>query len=174
MSRGPSTAVVARAAPTASTEVQPPAPLVSVDYEALAHFRYELRKFLAFSEAQAEAAGLLPQQYQAMVAIKGFAADGCLTMGELADRLCIRPHSCVELVDRMAAQGLAERLQDEGDKRRVRIKLTMQAEAQLASLAAAHVHLLCRIGPMLTKNLRSLKIGANARRRPRRSVGLKP
>ena len=140
---------------------------IAVDYRALAQFRFELRKFLAFSEAQAEAAGILPQQYQAMVAIKGFSLDETLTIGDLAERLCIRPHSCVELVDRMSALDLVERFQDIQDRRRVRIKLTTRGEAELASLAVVHVHSLRRIGPTLIKNLRNLETHAGGLRRSR-------
>jgi len=136
-----------------------------VDYRALAEFRYELRKFLAFSDAQAEAAGMLPQQYQAMVAIKGFSPDGALTMGELAERLCVKPHTAVEMADRMVALGLVERVQDTDDRRRVRVRLTEDGEVQLRSLAAAHVHLLRRIAPALVQGLRRLQAGMGGSRR---------
>ena len=77
----------------------------SVDYEALARFRYQLRLFLAFSEAAARRAGLTPQQHQALLAIKGFAGPAPASVGDLARFLLIRHHTAVELVNRMAKLG---------------------------------------------------------------------
>ncbi|MGY3405960.1 DNA-binding MarR family transcriptional regulator [Bradyrhizobium sp. GM5.1] len=72
------------------------------DYGALAQFRYQLRTFLAFSEAAAQSAGLTPQQHQALLAIKGLAAPDGASVGDIARFLLIRHHTAVELVDRMA------------------------------------------------------------------------
>ena len=77
------------------------ASLSKADYEALAEFRYALRKFLGFSEAAASEHGVTPQQYQALLAIEGFPGRNWVTVGELAEQMRIAHHSAVGLVDRM-------------------------------------------------------------------------
>jgi DNA-binding MarR family transcriptional regulator len=108
-------------------------------YEALADFRYALRVFLAFSEQAAGTAGLSPQQYQAMLAIKGARDRTDLGIREIADRLMIRHHTAVELVDRLAKNGFVTRVKDENDARRVLVRLTPKAERTMDGLAAAHL-----------------------------------
>jgi DNA-binding MarR family transcriptional regulator len=107
------------------------------DYAALAAFRRSLREFLSFSEAAARAAGLTPQQHQALLAIRG--AKAVVSVGELAAELQLRPHSALELVDRLAAAGLVERRPGESDHRRVEISLTAKAERALRDLSAVHL-----------------------------------
>src|SRR5690242_3241915 len=104
------------------------------DYAALAAFRRSLREFLSFSEAAARAAGLTPQQHQALLAIRG--AKAVVSVGELATELQLRPHSALELVDRLAAADLVERRPGEIDHRRVEISLTAKAERALRDLSA--------------------------------------
>ena len=82
------------------------------DYQELAEFRYLLRNFLAFSEEAARKAGLAPQQHQALLAVKGFPGDAPPSMGELAQRLGIRHHSAVGLVDRLTLAGWLRRTTD--------------------------------------------------------------
>lgn len=110
------------------------------DYEALAAFRYALRRFVAFSEAEAKAAGLTPRQHQALLAIKGTPSspDG-LAIGQIADHLMIRHNSAVELVDRLAEAGLVLRQADTADGRRMLVTLTARSEDLLHSLSAAHL-----------------------------------
>lgn len=119
------------------------------DYEALAEFRYALRCFLEFSEKAAREVGLTPQQHQALLAIRGFPGRAPVSIGDLADRLRIRHHSAVELVDRLSAAGLIARVVNPADQRRVFVVLTDRAEALLAALSAAHLDELDRIGPSL-------------------------
>src|SRR6202140_3222465 len=83
--------------------------LDAVDYKALAQFRFQLRKFLSFSEAAAHQAGLTPQQHQALLAIKGFSGAEPVSVGDLAEFLLVRHHTAVELVDRIARVGLLKR-----------------------------------------------------------------
>src|SRR5687767_16015873 len=85
-------------------------PLAKRDFEALARFRFGIRRYLRFSEEIVRKLGLTPQQYQAMLALKGFPDREWATMGELADRLQLRHHTVVELVNRAQAQGLLERV----------------------------------------------------------------
>jgi len=119
------------------------------DYATLASFRHELRRFLHFSEQAAEAAGVTAQQHQALLAIRA-APGAAMLVGALAERLLLRPHSATGLVDRLQKQGLVERFQEEGDRRRVRVRLTAQGDALLASLSASHRAELRRLRPLLT------------------------
>lgn len=124
--------------------------LTKAEYEALAAFRRALRGFVAFSEEAARAAGLTPRQHQALLAIKGAPGRSTLTVGEVAAALLVRPHSAVELVDRLAETGLVERRGDRTDHRRVTVGLTPRAEAVLRDLSAAHLRELDAIRPTLS------------------------
>src|ERR1700689_2834124 len=94
-------------------------------YQALSEFRYCIRKFLHFSENAARAAGLEPQQHQLLLAVKGFAGEGGgPTLGYLAERLQLRHHSTVELIDRMEKRLMVYRRVGEEDRRRVIVGLT--------------------------------------------------
>jgi len=121
-------------------------PISKADYETLATFRYIVRQFLHFSEEAAQAVGVTPQQHQAMLAIKGFPGRDYVTIGELAERLQIRHHSAVGLVDRLAAQDLAAR-EPGSDPRSVYVKLTPHGTDVLHQLTSAHREELRRIGP---------------------------
>lgn len=121
------------------------------DYQALSDFRYLLRCFLEFSEKAARQAGIQPRQHQALLAIKAF--EQPVTIGLLAERLRIRHHSAVELVNRLADAGLVVRLQDKTDNRKVILRLTARAEAYLKELSAVHLDELSRIEPVLTRIL---------------------
>jgi DNA-binding MarR family transcriptional regulator len=123
------------------------------DYGLLADFRYLIRRFLEFSQAAARHAGLTPRQHQALLAIKGFAAREGPTVGELAERLCIRHHSAVELVDRLAAAGFCIRAHDAADRRRVILRLTDAADQRLTGLAAIHLAELRAVRPALLQIL---------------------
>jgi DNA-binding MarR family transcriptional regulator len=123
--------------------------LTKADYERLSEFRYLLRRFLEFSERAAEGTGLTAQQHQALLAIKGFAGRDYATTGELAERLCIRHHSAVGLIDRLVAKELVTRRIGTDDRRQVLIALTPVAETMLAGLSAAHRDELERLAPLL-------------------------
>src|ERR1700742_1541303 len=97
--------------------------LNKAQYEALASFRYALRRFLHFSEAAALVAGITPQQHQALLAIKGYPKRDSVTIGELAERLQLRHHSAVGLVDRLAGEKLVVRKTSATDRRRVMVQL---------------------------------------------------
>jgi DNA-binding MarR family transcriptional regulator len=125
-------------------------PIRDADYRALADFRYALRRFLAFSEEAARAAGLTAQQHQALLAIKGFPAGDQVTVGDLADRLLIRHNSAVELVNRLVSAGLVVKQPGREDRRKVIIHLTGEAEAILDDLSVSHLDELRRSGaPMM-------------------------
>ncbi|UEM12516.1 MarR family transcriptional regulator [Bradyrhizobium barranii subsp. barranii] len=130
------------------------------DYAALAQFRYQLRTFLAFSEAAAQSAGLTPQQHQALLAIKGLAAPDGASVGDIARFLLIRHHTAVELVDRMAKLKLIGREGDPQDARRVLVRLTAKGEQKLRSLSRIHLDELSAAAPALAKILRSFRAKA--------------
>ena len=94
------------------------------DFEALADFRYELRRFLRFSEEAAKSEGLRPLQYQLLLQIKGMRAPMLPTVGELAMRLQMAQHGMVSLVTRCEKAGLVVRIPGERDRRIVCVKLT--------------------------------------------------
>ncbi|HKR91346.1 helix-turn-helix domain-containing protein [Novosphingobium sp.] len=128
--------------------IETPAPLDEGDYAALADFRAALRGFLAFSEARAGEVGLAPQQHQALLAIRG-APAGQATIGYLAERLILKPHSASELVSRLEALDLIERRTAEGDRRRTLLMLTGRAKVLLAELSATHREEIRRLKPLL-------------------------
>lgn len=111
--------------------------LSDADYAALAAFRYALRKFQAFSEAHAALAGLTPQQHQVLLAIRATEPDQA-TVGFVAERLILKPHSATGLIDRLEDLGLVIRKTSAQDRRRTVLHLTEQAHAILAELSAVH------------------------------------
>jgi DNA-binding MarR family transcriptional regulator len=125
-----------------------------VDYETLANFRYGLRRFLAFSEVEANRSGLTVQQYQALMAIRGFSVHEPVSIGDLATYMLIRHHTAVELVDRMVKLGIVSRGADPSDGRRVLLRLTGAGERRLRRLYRVHVRELRTMGPTLTKMLK--------------------
>jgi DNA-binding MarR family transcriptional regulator len=125
-------------------------------YENLAAFRYALRQFLHFSEAAAQSAGITPQQHQALLAIKGFPGRDTVTVGELAERLQLRHHSAVELLDRLVDLKLVARTPSTTDRRRVHVQLTSRGERILDRLSSAHEEQLRRIGSRLSALLERL------------------
>ena len=115
-----------------------PKDLTPDDYRSLAEFRYQIRRFLNFSEAAALAAGLNPKQHQLLLALKGLPGDTEPTIGRLASRLHIRPHSAVELVDRLCESGHIRRRRSDQDRRQVLIEITRKGETVLQKLSLIH------------------------------------
>jgi DNA-binding MarR family transcriptional regulator len=109
-----------------------------VNFEALADFRYAIRRYLNFSERNARAAGLEPQQYQALLAVKGVPPTQKATVGVLAERLQIQHHSAVELMDRLEKRGLIRRARSRVDRRQVLIQLTPTGERKLKRVSLPH------------------------------------
>ena len=129
------------------------------DFRALAEIRYQIRRFLRFSEHAAREAGLVPQQHQLLLALKGLPPGRKATISELAERLQIQHHSTVELIDRLVERGLIKRLRDETDQRRVIIHLTPEGEQVLRRLSLLHRHELESAGPAFVRALRVLIAG---------------
>jgi DNA-binding MarR family transcriptional regulator len=112
--------------------------LSKADFEALAEFRYALRKFLGFSEDAASQNGVTPQQYQALLAIEGYPGRDWVTVGELAEQMRIAHHSAVGLVDRMEAMNLVKRNTAKEDRRRVQVSLSAKGRTLLKKLYLVH------------------------------------
>jgi DNA-binding MarR family transcriptional regulator len=145
------------ATPKRQSRKAPPArELAPHDYEILAEFRYLLMRFAAFSEEAAHAAGLAPRQHQALLAIKGYPGGGEATIGNLAERLGVRHHSTVGLVDRLVSRGYLVRREDPHDRRRIFLALTASGQEALAGLSAAHREELRRVAPLLKSLLSRL------------------
>jgi DNA-binding MarR family transcriptional regulator len=119
--------------------------LTDRDYQRLLDLRDGLRRFLHWSELQAQAAGITPAQHQLLLAVRGH-RDGPPTLGDVSAHLLLRHHSAVGLVDRAEAAGLVRRARDDDDHRVVRVELTDRGAAVLAALTAAHKEELERIG----------------------------
>jgi DNA-binding MarR family transcriptional regulator len=113
-------------------------PLTKQDFEALARFRFGIRRYLRFSEETVRSHGLTPQHYQLLLALKGFPDREWATVRELAERLQLRHHSVVELINRAQKQGLVDRAGHPDDARAVRVLLTEDGDRILARLGALH------------------------------------
>jgi DNA-binding MarR family transcriptional regulator len=126
------------------------------DYQALAEFRYQIRKFLRFSERAVRAAGIEAGQYQLMLAIKGIPEGVRPRIRELANRLQVQHHSAVELVNRLEAGGYVRRVRGQDDRREVLLALTPKGERVLAELAMHHHEELRSAAPDLVMALQRL------------------
>jgi DNA-binding MarR family transcriptional regulator len=131
--------------------------LALVEYQALAEFRFQLRRFLHFSEEQARQHGFEPQQHQLLLAIRGLPEGAKATIGELAGRLQLKHHSTVELVNRLEQRGCVTRSAGKDDRREVIVRLTGTGRRLLRSLSLAHRQELETAGPALGAALRSLR-----------------
>jgi DNA-binding MarR family transcriptional regulator len=123
--------------------------LTQHDYERLLAFRTGLRRFLAWSGQQAEAAGITPAQHQLLLAIRGHPDPRGPTIGDIAGYLLVRHHSAVELIDRAVAAGLVVRQGDTEDARAVRVALTSLGAKRLERLTSSHLEELDRLNSEL-------------------------
>lgn len=126
------------------------------NYQAMAEFRYQIRRFLRFSEDAARQADLEPQQYLMLLTLKGLPEGTRGRIAEVAERLQIRHHSTVELADRLAARGLIKRRRGESDRREVLLELTPKGDRLLRQLALHHREVLRDSAPGLVGALRKL------------------
>jgi DNA-binding MarR family transcriptional regulator len=131
------------------------------DYQALAEFRYRIRRYLHFSEQEVKKAGLERGQYQLMLAVKGMPATVRPRIRELANRMQIRHHSAVELVNRLEAGGFVHRTRAQDDRREVLLGLTQKGERVLGELALHHHDELRSAGPELVTALRRIMRGSS-------------
>src|ERR1700733_10050832 len=149
MSSHPSAPVVDNGCASASPRV-----LSRTEFQRLAEFRFQLRRFLHFSNAAAEAAGLRPQQYQLLQCVYGMPDELPPTIAHVAARMLLKHNSAVELVDRTIEQGWLRRSTDPTDHRRILLRMTPLGEKLLGSLAAWHLRELEETGPELIRALR--------------------
>ncbi len=123
------------------------------DYQALAELRYQIRRFLHFSEQAARMMDLEPQQHQLMLALKGLPAGLLPTIKTLAERMQTQHHSTVELVNRLSRAGLVRRSRTGEDRRQVLLILTAKAENMLTELSMGHQAEFRTQGPALVAAL---------------------
>jgi DNA-binding MarR family transcriptional regulator len=124
------------------------------DYESLAELRYQIRRFQHFSEGVARATGLQPQQHQLMLTLKGLPGNIRPRVAELAERLQIKHHSAVELINRLSAGGYVRRHRGGKDQREVLLTLTPKGERILRALSLYHRAELRTQGPALIAALK--------------------
>jgi DNA-binding MarR family transcriptional regulator len=110
------------------------------DYERLLELRTGLRRFLHWSEEQADALGLSASQHQLLLAVRGHPGRRGPTIGEVAESLLLRHHSAV---------GLVRRIPDHDDHRVVRLRPTPLGSRRLRQLSERHLDELHRLRPLL-------------------------
>ena len=133
-------------------------PMTMRQYRALADFRYELRRFLRYSEQLTRRHGVTPLQYQVLLQVKGYPRRASATVGELAERLQAKHHGAVALVSRCEDAGLVTRLISDEDRRAVVVELTSKGERLIERLARLHRNELVAIqGRVLFPDLQSLE-----------------
>jgi DNA-binding MarR family transcriptional regulator len=130
-----------------------------LDYQTLAELRYQIRRFLHFSERAARDVGLEPRQHQLMLALKGLPEGVRPRIGELAERLQVAHHSAVELVNRLTDGGYVVRGRGTKDLREVVVALTAKGERVLRKLSVHHKVELQTQGPALVKALKRAMAG---------------
>jgi DNA-binding MarR family transcriptional regulator len=126
------------------------------DFKAMAELRYQIRRFLRFSENAAREAGIEPQQHQLLLSVRGLPDNLKPTVGVLAERMQLQHHSTVELIDRLADRGFLCRLRATDDRRKVLVKLTHDGEEFLDKLSLHHLQELQSSGPKFVKILQTL------------------
>jgi DNA-binding MarR family transcriptional regulator len=140
----------------------------TIDYRRLAELRYRIRQFLRGREIAARAIGVEPQQYLLLLQIKGLQRSGPATIGRLAERLQVRHHTTVGLVDRLARRGMVTRRRGRRDRRQVQVELRPAGEVVLRRLALQSLAELRTEGPALVAVLRQLTGQNRANPRPTR------
>jgi DNA-binding MarR family transcriptional regulator len=128
----------------------------------LADFRYELRRFLQFSESAAQETGLQPQQHQLLLQVAGASHEEPVTIAYAANRLGLKHNSTVELVDRSEREDLIERTTDKEDKRRAILRLTRKGRQVLQRLSGEHARELNEMAPRLVRALRRVQMHSGA------------
>jgi DNA-binding MarR family transcriptional regulator len=138
------------------------------EFRSLAEFRYQIRVFLNGSEQAARGADLEPQQYLLMLALRGLPPDREPSIRELAERLQLRHHSVVELVDRLERRQLLRRERSLADRRQVSLHLTPRGEKILTRLAKQRISELRTAAPALVRALTAVIRSSQAAPRTRR------
>lgn len=116
------------------------------DYQELAEFRYRVRKFLHFSERAANEVGITPNQHQLLLSIAGFPDREWMTPTEVSERLQVRHHSVLGLIQRCEKLDLVRRFNNPADRRSVCVELTEKGKEVLERLTILHQRELGRLG----------------------------
>jgi DNA-binding MarR family transcriptional regulator len=116
-----------------------PGEITIQEYRALAELRYRIRHFLRQGDAVARTAGLEPQQYVLLLTIRGLPPGEEATIRTLAERLALKHHSTVELVDRLESHGYVRRNRGREDRRRVMVSLLPKGERLLEEVARQRI-----------------------------------
>jgi DNA-binding MarR family transcriptional regulator len=127
----------------------------------LADFRFELRRFLHFSECAALEAGLQPQQYQLLLQVAGAPEGTAVTIAYAAERLGLKHNSTVELVNRSEREGLLMRTADADDRRRALLRATRKGKQVLGRLTGDHARELNELAPRLVQALEHIGMHAH-------------
>ena len=130
--------------------------ITTAEYRALAELRYQLRLFLKEGDATARQAGLEPQQYLLLLAIRGLPENAESTIRVLAERLALKHHSAVELVDRLENHGYVRRSRSRDDRRRVLVTLLPRGEKLLEQVARDRISELRSSGAALVNAIDAL------------------
>jgi DNA-binding MarR family transcriptional regulator len=126
------------------------------EYRALAELRYRIRHFVQEGDAAARRSNLEPQQYQMLLAIRGLPLGAEATIRTLAERMALKHHSAVELIDRLESHGLVCRHRGQGDKREVRVSLLPQGSKLLDRVASDRISELRASGVALANAITAL------------------
>jgi DNA-binding MarR family transcriptional regulator len=141
--------------------------MTAAEFRALAEFRYQIRIFLNGSEEAARKAALEPQQYMLMLALRGLPTSREASIQELAERMQLRHHSVVELVDRLEKRQLLRRERSRADRRQVIVHLTPRGEKILTRLAKQRISELRTAAPALVRALTAVIRSTKANKRVR-------
>src|SRR6266699_761983 len=144
--------------------------ITTAEYQALAEMRYRIRKFVGEGDAVARAAGLEPQQYLLLLAIRGLPEGEEATIRTLADRLALKHHSAVELIDRMEVHGYVRRSRSRDDRRRVLVSLLPRGEKLLEQVARDRISELRSSGAALVKAISALLENSDTSQRGKQMV----
>jgi DNA-binding MarR family transcriptional regulator len=126
------------------------------EYHALSQLRYLIRRFLQEGDATARQAGLEPQQYLLLLAIRGLETGQEASIRTIAERLALRHHSTVELIDRMEVHGFVKRTRGREDRRRVLVSLQPRGEKLLEKVVAQRIVELRSHGHALVESIGKL------------------
>lgn len=145
--------------------------ITSSEYQALAELRYRIRRFLREGDATALSEGLEPQQYQMLLAVRGLKVGETSTVGTLAERLAIKHHSAVELIDRLERRGFVKRFRDKEDRRQVHVSLLPRGEKALAGVVKERISELRASGDALVRAIETLLERRKSRSRRKKRTG---
>jgi len=147
--------------------------LTERDFQSLAEFRYRIRVFLADSDETARSAGLEPEQFQLLLAVRGMPRENSATIQHLAERLLVKHNTAVERIDRLARMGLMRRHPSSADHRVVFVELSARGKRLTEALSRKRMQELSRRGPELITALTKVISLTKASSRKKRGSGKK-